>query len=311
MPYQTVSSLHDDAYLTNVSVQFMNEPSRMIADRLVPMVPVQKESDKFVTFEKGSWFRNKAALIADGDAAPEGDYGTSSTTFECFDYGLRSRITERQMANSDAVMRLATNKAKFTAQHTLLERELQCATLMFATGNWSNGAVSSAWSNATSTPVNDIYGAIDYVEDATYGYRANTLVIGIAHFRELRVHPQIISALYGPGGSGPTRVTADMLADFFDVDQFLVGFGKYTTVAETATDIDKDDQTNIWGTVFGAYYVAPTPSLDIPSAAYRFQKRVVTRTYNDEARMKFWVENRELAVQAQVASDCGYLLTAI
>lgn len=45
----TQGNVHVDAILTNISVAFMQDQTQFGADRVFPIVPVQKQSDKFFT----------------------------------------------------------------------------------------------------------------------------------------------------------------------------------------------------------------------------------------------------------------------
>ena len=57
MPQPTQSQVHVDAILTNISVAYLQRAENFIADKVFPVVPVDKQSDKFFTYDKNDWLR--------------------------------------------------------------------------------------------------------------------------------------------------------------------------------------------------------------------------------------------------------------
>ena len=60
MPEPTGSDLHIDTFLSNLSIGFLNAPSAYIADLVFPVVPTNKQSDKYAIYNKYDWFRDEA-----------------------------------------------------------------------------------------------------------------------------------------------------------------------------------------------------------------------------------------------------------
>ena len=49
MAQPTLNDVHVDAILTNISVAYMQDRDNFIADKVFPVIPVDKKSDKFFT----------------------------------------------------------------------------------------------------------------------------------------------------------------------------------------------------------------------------------------------------------------------
>jgi len=74
MPQPTGRDLHIDRLLSNLSIAYLNEPSAYVADRIFPVVPVDKQSDKYAIYRKGDWFRDEAEKRAPLTESAGGGY---------------------------------------------------------------------------------------------------------------------------------------------------------------------------------------------------------------------------------------------
>ena len=66
MPQPNINSVHVDAILTNISVAYLQNQDNFIADKVFPVIPVDKKSDKYFTYTKNDWFRDEAQRRAPG-----------------------------------------------------------------------------------------------------------------------------------------------------------------------------------------------------------------------------------------------------
>ena len=60
MPQPTPGDVHVNAPLTNISVAYLQDQAEFIADKVFPIVPVAKQSDRYFLFEKDQWFKTDA-----------------------------------------------------------------------------------------------------------------------------------------------------------------------------------------------------------------------------------------------------------
>ena len=61
MPQPTLSDVHVNALLTNMSVAFFQDDASFVATRVFPIIPVQKASDRYIVYTRGDFNRNQMA----------------------------------------------------------------------------------------------------------------------------------------------------------------------------------------------------------------------------------------------------------
>lgn len=80
----TAGDVHVNAPLTNISIAYMQKAEMFIADKVFPMVPVQKQSDRYFVYPKGAWFRSEAKERAPGtESAGSGFEIDNTPTYYC------------------------------------------------------------------------------------------------------------------------------------------------------------------------------------------------------------------------------------
>ena len=273
MPQPNINSVHVDAILTNISVAYLQNQDNFIADKVFPVIPVDKKSDKFFTYTKNDWFRDEAHRRAGGTESAGGGYGLSTGSYSADVFAFHKDVDDQTLYNADAPLNPLREATEFVTRRLMLRKEIQWNSDFFATGIWANDYDGVAgtpttnevkqWSDyAASDPIDDIEDAKAGILSAT-GMEANTLVLGYDVFRALKNHPDIVDRIKYTSSQ---TVTADMLAAMFDVPRVIISKAVKATNNEGAT---------------GAYaftsgkkallcHVAPTPGLLTPSAGYSF-----------------------------------------
>ena len=228
---------HIDKALTNISVQYMQDTTGFIADKVFPSVPVQKQSDRYFKYLKEDWFRDDAQERAMGTESAGGDYEIDNTpTYFCKKYAFHKDVYEEDRANSDNPLTPDQDATEFVVGKILLNKENNWANSYFKAGIWgqdqtggANTAVHPASGDATadvvqwddytnSDPVKDIDNMATTMQGIT-GKRPNTLVIGRHVYDALRQHPDILDRIkYTQTGI----ITSQLIAELFDVDRLLV-----------------------------------------------------------------------------------------
>lgn len=273
-----VRDVHIDAALTNLGVAYLQSESEFIARWVFPVVLVQKQSDRYYRFAKETFYRNRAKLWAPGTPMPQSDFNidnspTYSCQFRAFEYRLRWDIRD----NADAVLNLDRAGAEFVTRVLLLNREVEWATKYFTTGVWGTDYVGGTdfpkWSDyANSDPIADLRKARLAIQKTT-GFVPNTFVVSREVFEVLADHP-LIKEVYKY--TQPSVLTADMVARALRVDRMWIAGAVQITSAEGAAS-----ETYDW--IFGKHallaYVAPRPSLLLPSAGYIFAWTALSRGY--------------------------------
>lgn len=271
MPQPTSSDVHVDAILTNISVAYMNNATNFIASSVFPMVPVQKQTDKYFTYTKNDWFRDEAQLRADSTESAGSGYNVSTTTYSCDVFAIHKDIGEQTRANADAPMNLDSDATQFVTQRLLLKREIQFVTDAFGLSKWATDVVGTTnfvkWSDYTSSdPITDIETGKKTILAAT-GYEANTLVLGYNTWRYLKNHPDLVDRIkYGGGPGNPAVVGEGAVASVFGVGRILVA----KAVKATNLEAETAAYSFVYSDSALLCHVAPSPSLLAPSAGYTF-----------------------------------------
>jgi len=323
MPQPTISSVHVDAILTNMSVAYMQRAENFIADKVFPIVPVDKQSDLYFKYTKNDWLRDEAKVRADGTESVGSGYNITTEPYYADVYAIHKDIGDQTRANADAPINVDREAVEFVTHRLLTRREVQFVDDFLTTSKWANdvtGVASSPssgqtiqWSDYTnSDPINDIEEGKQDILSVT-GLQANTLVLGYEVFRILKHHPDLVDRIKYTSAQ---TITEDMLARMFDIERVLVSKSVRATNQEGLTEAYSFTQ----GKTALLAHVAPSPGLLTPSAGYIMTwtgvsqglgATIGTRSFRMESLRATRVE-AELAFDNKiVASDLGYFWNTI
>lgn len=302
--------LHVDALLTQLSIAYSN--LEYIADRIFPMVPVMKQSDKLVKYDQSFWFRDEARLRGPGTRSARGGYTVDTAdTYFCDRYSFGHEINDEERDNADAPFNLEREATNLVSDKLQMRREVQFAGDFFKTGVWAadKAAVTdfTLWSDyANSQPLVDMTTWVDEIE-ARIGRAPNTLVVGKQVHNALKWHPDLIDTIkYTQRGV----VSTDLIASLFEVDRYLIGRAIQTTSPEGTAEAGVA-YTRIWGKHGLLCYVPGAPSLMTPAAGYTFiWQRVAAalqyiRRFRDEEREVDVIEGNSYFDQKVTGANAG------
>ena len=320
MPQPTPRDVHIDAALTNVSVAYTQDASGFIADKVFPIIPVSKQSDKYWVYEKGSFFRDEAKKRAPATESAGSGLGRGTDNYFCEKWALHSDVDDDSVANSDAGIDLFRDAALFVQENLMIRRERLFVDEYLKTGVWGTDVVGGTnfaqWDDeATSDPAEDIKVARLKILMNT-GRKPNSLSVDIFTHEALKKHPLVQAKFSYNGQGGPVVVTEAMLAAYFEVQYYNVAQAVFTQSDETDTTPTME-------------FIAPkcallsyrpaTPSLLMPSAGYIMSWSGLTGLNNAGiATGRFRMQNlkaerveTEMALDMKlVAADCGYFFSA-
>lgn len=321
MAQPTGSDIHVDKLLTDISVAYMQKEGDFI-HKICPVVPVAKQSDKFITYNKGDWLRSQMQPRARATESAGSGWGTSTSTYDCKVWALHKDIADQDRASQDAPVDLDRDAALFLAQQALLRLEKSFASAFLATSVWGNAdqtGVSGTpgtnefkqWNDSASTPVKDIRTQKGVIKKAT-GMDANVFVVTRDVWDKLVDHADFVDRIkYSERGI----VTEDLAAAVLGVERVVVINAVENTAAEGASFSGSFVATK----KALLMYVAPRPSLLEPSACYNFVwtgylGAAAAAPQISSFRMDALKADRkeaELAFDMKVvASDCGVLFTS-
>lgn len=254
----------------------MQSASNFIADKVFPIIGVQKQSDTYFIYNRDDFFRDEAAERAKGTESAGGDYDVDQAPpYFAKKWAFHMDVTEEDRVNADDPLRPNQDATEFVSQKLLLRRENLWAQKFFGTGIWGTEiqAVASAptgaqilqFDNAASDPISIITKENVKMGERT-GYKANTLVLSPYVFNALKNHPDILDRIkYTQKGI----VTTDLLATLFEVDNVYVTWAVQNTGAK-GTGTGTTALSFVMGKHALLMYVEKSPGLKKPSAGYTF-----------------------------------------
>lgn len=316
MPQPTNSDVHVDAALTNISIAYLQDETSFIADKVFPIVPVPKQSDKYFLYNRNDFFRDEAKKRSPNTESAGSGYQLDTNSYYADVWAFHKDVADQTTANEDDVLDGEDDAAEFTIQKLLIRRERQFVSKFMTTGVWSTdktgGTDFTKWDDeAASDPLEDIKDG--RLQIALTGFKPNTLAVSLAVHEALKKHPLVLERFKYTSSES---ITAEMLARLFEVERYLVGSSVYATNAEGATAAY---DFNI-GKVALLCYVNPAPTRRKPSAGYIFGWKGFTgasdigiRTNRIEVPLKqsVRVESEMSFDMKKVAADLGYFFDAV
>ena len=318
MAQPTRSDVHVNRPLTNISVAYIQRAQDFVADKVFPIVPVMKQSDRYFVYTKDFWFRTAAQKRGlASESAGSGFHVDNTPSYYADVWAHHMDVDDQTRANADEPINLDRDATLFVTQNLLLRREIQFMNSYMQTGIWTgnpSGDYTPAitWDTAGSNPMADVDFNKQIVKSQT-GFLPNTLVVSADVFFALRNNAQVLDRIkYTQRGI----ISEDLLASLFGVEKFLVASAVNNNAAEGATNSLGYLSKNLCLLT----YANPAPSILQPSAGYVFSwqglfgagaqgNRIMT------FRMEHLKADRiegEMAFQMkQVGSDLGVLFTGV
>lgn len=235
--------------LTAIAVMYTQ--ANLIADEVLPRVPVVTESFVYNKYALGDAFTAPETLVGRKSAPNQVEFASTPVTATTQDHGLDAPIPNKDLlawreAKAAGLTKAADPLARATKMLTQLmvtRREKRTADLVFNAASYgaSNQATlsgTSQWSDyANSDPVPTILAALDAMI-----MRPNYAIFGRKVATKLATHPAIIKAVYGVA-SQKGVVSMSMLAEVLQVEKILIGEGWLNTAAKGQVP----NMTRIWG----------------------------------------------------------------
>lgn len=313
MPQPTMSDLHVDAILTNLSVKFALDNSMFVADKVFPVVRSQHRSDLFYTYPREYWLRSDAELRGPGAESAGSGYEISSDSFSINVIALHKDVDDMTRANADSQFSLDREAAEFVTQHLLQKKETDFFNAYFNTGVWGTDITpANKWSDYTNgDPIGDLRTGVITMAKQT-GYKPNTLVLGPEVWNKLQDHPDFLERIKY---TERAIMGTDLLASMLGLDRVMVPWAIKNTSPEGVTaayDFHLGKNALL-------AYVAPSAGLNTVSAGYTFAWTGYLGAGANGMRMKRFrlernasdrIEGEYAVEQKVVAPELGYYFNA-
>lgn len=226
MPLLTPSSVHLDQPLTNLTLAFAQDQANFIADKVFPVVGVERQSDKFYVYDRDNMNRTgDVKALAPRTEVNRIGMSISNSSYYADVFGLGMDFDQQTLANEDAALDIRSAGAQTLATRLMIHREEQFAANFFAASIWgSESTPSNLWSDYTNgTPIQDVTNARRTMQLKSGGFKPNTMVVG-KEVRDILInHPAILARLNGGATVANTALITDAkLAEIFEVENFYV-----------------------------------------------------------------------------------------
>jgi len=262
----TASDVHIDTPLTNFSVKYMQDQGVFVAQRAMPDLPVEKQSDLYWEFERADFFRDEAEERADGAESAGGGFGLSTNPYFAKVYAYHKDVTDRQRSNADSQVALDRSATNYVSQKLLIKREVLFMSTFMAQSIWASN-VDVIWGAAAADPIIDIRLGIETVQEAT-GYKPNRLLFGQGAWNTFIDQDAVLGRVIGGATTDkPAKVMRRLIAELLEIELVEVAGAIKNSAVRGATEANafiasKDDVL--------LYYAPTSLALEEPTAGASF-----------------------------------------
>lgn len=289
MPQPTAGDVHVNVPLTNISVAYMQSANDFIADRVFSNIPVQKQSDRYFTYDKRYWKKTEAQRRAPGAPSAGSGFQINSTpTYFADVWAVHKDVADQVRSNTDRPLDADRDATNWVTQQMLLAKEKEFAATFVKTGVWAVDtdldSTGTKWDANGGDPISDVAQlSVDFLR-AT-GFRPSAAIMTPSVEQVLKNNTLVLDRIkYTQRGI----VTNDLLASLFDLNNLYTmqateftgdepnpgGYDPSVTATVQTVNAAMDfvgamDTANGKG-FFLLLYVPPAPSILTPAAGYTF-----------------------------------------
>lgn len=244
----TGRDLHVDVPLSNVVVG--RRPEGGIADLLLPVTPVSKQSDIFYRYLHGINAQHSPGRTerAPGTKAKKIHTAISSDTYFCKNYALGTDMTVEDVVNADEVLDWANTNALQLTDRLVLDYEVRVAEIATTSSNVGTTTATvgagSGFANTTgSRPLDVIEREKELFRQRT-GLAPNLMILPEAVATNLRRNDQLRDILFGDRGG---MIDDPEFAKVFKISRVLIPRVQVNTAAEGPTMLGSWSYADVWG----------------------------------------------------------------
>ncbi|MBI5726764.1 MAG: phage capsid protein [Ignavibacteriales bacterium] len=295
--------------LTAIAIAY--QQAGLIADEILPYVPVGTETFKYTKYALSEGFTIPNNIVGRKSKTPQVEFTGTEATDLCVDYGLEDPIPYSDIDNAPVNYDPKGRAIEMLMQLNKTAREKRVADLVFnasnyATANKQTLSGTSQFSDYTnSDPIGLILAAMD-----TCIMRPTIAVFGQTVWTKLRQHPKVIKAVLGNSGDSGVA-SRKAVADILELQDVLVGQGYVNTAAKGQAPT----MSRLWGKSIALLHVNKNITTQNPTT-FGFTARLgnpVGLEYEDPEiglRGGVVVKAGETVKELICANDLGYLISA-
>lgn len=293
--------------LTGVVIAYENKD--LVADRVLPRIPVASKKYKYVEYPKGQLFTVPETRVGRKSEPNQPDFEGEEKTDSVDDRALIDFVPQSDIDEALETINPLSKTAEWLIKLIELDHEIKTASLVFdsntyAASNKETLSGTDQWNDyANSKPLDVISEALDVPL-----MRPNRMVIGQAAWTKLRRHPQIVEAVKGTGAKEGVVSRAE-LAEVLEIQEIIVGTGRQNFAKKgQAADLKR-----VWGNHCALIYIdesADTENGVTFGGTPQYRKRLAGDWEDNKPGVDGgrWVKVGEYLHEKILAADCGYFI---
>lgn len=242
-PSTTLSTLRPDLAASFEAFDLEAEKAGYVARKVFPTIEVASQSGNFGRIPLDQLLQQRRTERAPGSGYARGEFTFTSSPYVCEEHGAEEPVDDREAQMYAEYFDAEIVATKRAYNSVLRNAEARVAAAVFNTNTWTGASLTtdvsaSPWATiASASPFTNVEAAVQRVYDNS-GLWANALVINRRVFRNLRNTTQVIDRIASSGAGDrnlASDVTAQMLAQAFDLDYVIVAGGSQNTATEGQT----------------------------------------------------------------------------
>lgn len=306
-----------DPLLTGFVVDYAaNMEGGLIARKLFPPSPVDRDDSKYPYFDKGN-FTIPDDNIADFEGeARRTDVSGEMKPIHCVSHALKEGIDVRKNRQMDGPFKVKERAAAQRLTYKLMLREEarvaakvaahSNATTLSGTGT----AVGNFWKSSGGDPF-----AVMELARSNLWFEPNTLVLAYDVLLALKQHSKVLAKL---GASDMQVVTIAKLAELFEVNQILVGTSRWAGARRKANGTAI--LSRLWANLAAFAYVDPADQavtcgkIFLESQAAVDADGFLVRTWHDASKGMEGTDMVQVGLASTediIADDCLYVVKSV
>ena len=250
-----------NAAMTAIAIAYRNPASDMIADQLMPRVPVMTESFKWQEFPIADGLSVPNTAVSRRGQVPEVEFSSTEVAAAVNDYGIQ-HVLPKSDIDAAAAQRAAgltnfdprNHAAAMLADIVMLDREVRVAAMAQNSANYSASNVTTIASagDRFDSDTSDPEAVIDAALNGVTFFRPNTAAMSTAVWQKLRRQPNLVKAVRGTT-QADGKITQQEFADYFEIPNVLIG----AAFINTARPGQAASLSRVWGKSIAFIYNNP------------------------------------------------------
>lgn len=298
----TVGSVHVNAPLTNVAIQYKN--LALVGEKIFPVVPVVKESDVYYVFQQEELVLEDS-LRAPGAKVKEIQWDVTTSTYTAQEHALGFLLPDRIVNNADVPIRPRITTTQKLMKKILLGAERRIQLVVQDTANVGGSATPSIkWDGTSPTIERNVDTAKNSIR-TTAGIDPTSIVIPYQVSQTVKRDTTVRDLIRYTIPANELLRNGDLPPVIWNLEVIVAG-----AIYNSANEGQAQTLTDIWTDNVLVFYKENVPSLDTLSLGYVMRVNApIVKTYRVEERAGEMIEVSILQAEEIVATGAGYLIT--